>query len=582
MRREGYVLPPGESSGRDITIRQIVRDRKAYDLPNIEPLPANVIETRARELGSVLREVEERIEKRKALVEKIDALFEYSDGSRILNGVRLLLDRAPSEVAYQLALNLEYVPRASRYEFCSILLEEAPGEVVAELAHKMRLFPRDRREEIASLFLEKAPQQSAEGLALGLSYIPEDRRESFIHRFLDKVPHEAAGELAFGLVNIPRDRQEWFIRLLLEKAPHEVAEGLARSLPQIPEDRREWFIHLLLDKAPQQAAAQLAAKLLAFPREKREYLVKLLVERAPREIIPELNSIIRFSSSNTRKDLYYRLLDVVPHEAAPLLAHNITYLSIDDKRDLLPLLLDKAPGEAAFQLAQIIDLFESDEQEKIGRLIFEKAPRETAIGAKDNLEYFPEDIQRELKRIIKDVEQKELSDAETRNTALYKGVEDDNFFRKDFKKGGSVTVLFGKSLINKAILRIISDTAFASWMKAYAASEEWKKAGFSYVPIEPIIRAKADRDGKHVRVYTGVLGVNLKTYTSMAHNRKYHQHVMDQRQRIKDVLHTMNIWHGHAHPENFCVLHERKPNGDIDWDSPPRVYCIDFDRARPQ
>jgi len=65
----------------------------------------------------------------------------------------------------------------------------------------------------------------------------------------------------------------------------------------------------------------------------------------------------------------------------------------------------------------------------------------------------------------------------------------------------------------------------------------------------------------------------------MQSQKKHHWHVKRQIEKIKETLVEMGIYHGHTHNDNFCILHERTPEGEIDWSKPPRVYCIDFDQA---
>ena len=68
-------------------------------------------------------------------------------------------------------------------------------------------------------------------------------------------------------------------------------------------------------------------------------------------------------------------------------------------------------------------------------------------------------------------------------------------------------------------------------------------------------------------------------YLGMYSNKNHHDHVIKQVENIKCVLKGMGVDHGHTHINNFCILHERTPEGEIDWDKPPRVYCIDFDQS---
>ncbi|MCI0562984.1 MAG: hypothetical protein MN733_31290, partial [Nitrososphaera sp.] len=224
-------------------------------------------------------------------------------------------------------------------------------------------------------------------------------------------------------------------------------------------------------------------------------------------------------------------------------------------------------------------------REALARLALEKAPQEAAPGLMRNLRYLPEGIREKIKsqvvEIVRATEKNELTESENINPILYKEVEglEAQFSRKEFSKTGTRTVLLGGTLKNNAILRIIPNHAFISWVKAYSAVKDWKEAGFDYVPIEPILKAGFCEDGKNVRVYAGVLGVSVARYLQMHSNREHHQNVEQQVRVTKDTLRKMGISHGHEHDDNFCVLHNRTPEGEIDWSIPPRVYCIDFDQS---
>ncbi|MEA3399120.1 MAG: hypothetical protein U9R00_01245, partial [Patescibacteria group bacterium] len=72
---------------------------------------------------------------------------------------------------------------------------------------------------------------------------------------------------------------------------------------------------------------------------------------------------------------------------------------------------------------------------------------------------------------------------------------------------------------------------------------------------------------------------SVAEYLEMYSNRKHHENVEQQVKVIKETLEKIGVSHGHGHNHNFCVLHNRTPKGKIDWNIPPRVYCIDFDES---
>ena len=268
---------------------------------------------------------------------------------------------------------------------------------------------------------------------------------------------------------------------------------------------------------------------------------------------------------------------------------NLRYLPEGIREEVARLALDKAPQEAAPVLMENLQYLPEGIRGKIARLALKKAPQEAAPVLMGNLECLPKGIREGIKDEVMQmlqVEKKHLKEAEDRNPVLYGETEssEGSFLRKEFEKDGTRTVLLGGSLKNKAILRIIPNHAFVAWLKAYSAVEDWGNAGFDYVPIEPILKASSCKDDKNARVYAGVLGVSVARYLTIYSNKEHHEDVKRQVEVIKKTLKKMGITYAsinpnHEHDNNFCILHNRTPKGEIDWDTPPRVYCIDFDQA---
>ena len=326
---------------------------------------------------------------------------------------------------------------------------------------------------------------------------------------------------------------------------------------------------------------QLIAEALA-----KQYSVALQHEKTRTEILSKINRLLQ---ADKKDDGWTREIEVIlekaPQEAAPRLMGNLRYLPEGIREEVARLALEKAPQEAAPRLMGNLRYLPEGIREEVARLALEKAPQEAAPELMGNLRYLPEGIREEIEsqvvEILRTTERNQLTESENINPILYKVIEglEKQFSRKEFPKTGTKTVLFGGSLKNNAILRIIPNHAFISWMKAYSAVEDWKEAGFEYVPIEPILKANLCKDGKNARAYAGVLGVSVGKYLEMYSNREHHKNVRQQVEVIKETLKKIGVSHGHEHNNNFCVLHERTPEGEIDWSKTPRVYCIDFDES---
>jgi len=155
-------------------------------------------------------------------------------------------------------------------------------------------------------------------------------------------------------------------------------------------------------------------------------------------------------------------------------------------------------------------------------------------------------------------------------------ISDERFLRKDFVKTGSRVTLIGGELKDKVIFRHITPEAFRSWQEAYDNHDIWKRAGFDYVPIEPIVSFHQTKDGL-VDVASGVLDISFGDWKKMS--RDFSIELDKERSKIIRVLREAGITHGHAHEDNFCLRFFRKANGVVDYQKKPRIYLIDFDRA---
>ncbi|MFA6027738.1 MAG: hypothetical protein WC752_02330 [Patescibacteria group bacterium] len=173
------------------------------------------------------------------------------------------------------------------------------------------------------------------------------------------------------------------------------------------------------------------------------------------------------------------------------------------------------------------------------------------------------------------------------STPLYEDIEDKRFLSARFNKTGSETMLLDmvpgqpeKSLKSRVIIRRIHLLSFLAWQKAFENWKFWQEKGFTYIPVEPIIRVAAEvKDLKKnvVSVFTRVLGINVATWRRIT--GLYKLQIDNQIDSLIGALSELDIRHGHLHAGNFCLVFERTEDGQIDLTKPPRVYLIDFDQA---
>ena len=614
---EGSASKLQENINIDQKIDEIIKNSEMFDLPNKQRITSEKLESTVEALYRQYALSLKLDEEQNEVKAKIDNLSWASDNiDDILNNFKDILEKAPHEAVSALISNLRYLPEARREEFARLALEKAPQEAASALVRDIRNLPEAVRKEFARLALEKAPQEAAPVIIDNLRYLPEARQEEFARLALEKAPQETASTLIENLDYLPEARREELARLTLEKAPQEAASTLMSKLKYLPEARREELARLALEKAPQEAASTLMSKLKYLPEARREELARLALEKAPQEAASVLMVNLRYLPEAVREELALLALEKAPQEAASTLIGNLEYLPEARQEEFARLALEKAPQEAASAFMYSLKYLPEARREELARLALEKAPQEAVSaliwdirylpeavreefarlalekGSQEvasaliyNIEYLPEARQEELKNkakeILRIIERNIIEESERINPILYEEIEDleKQFSRKEFPKSGTRTVLLGGTLINNVILRIIPNHAFITWTKVYSAVEDWKKAGFDYVPIEPILKASSSKDGKDVRVYAGVLGVSVYSYLQMKSNKENHKIVQQQVKTIEKTLKAMGVSHGHTHLNNFCVLHERTQDGEIDWSKPPRVYCIDFDES---
>jgi len=152
--------------------------------------------------------------------------------------------------------------------------------------------------------------------------------------------------------------------------------------------------------------------------------------------------------------------------------------------------------------------------------------------------------------------------------------------REEFRKTGSTTTLVGGPLKDRLIIRHIKPGAFIAWQKAYEDYEMWRKAGFDYVPIEPIQSYRLNKEGE-VDVFSGVLDLSLDQWLEIS-GGIFEKELSELRDRIISALENEGIKHGHTHDNNFVLRFFRDEDGNPDFNRIPRLYAIDFDQAVSQ
>jgi hypothetical protein len=524
---------------------------------------------------------------------------------------KLGLEVAPGIATLSLASNLNRIHKDHIEQFVILILTNGDEYATEYLTSELSELPKSIRATIAELILLYRPNEVEETIVENIDLFPVASRSRLINLALNNNPKEAAPEI-FGILNrLPREiSRELKNKLLsLEIAPEEVGREIIANLSNYPKRIIAELVRKILSISAKRAGPILMHRLGLFPLKTGTELMEIAFENAPQEVAPNLIYNLEYFPIKVREKLALRALKANLIECGPKLILVLHLFPFERRTELAFEALKASPKEVTARLldyfltlpiaemlelsrkalkiaplefsVEIVKNFNSFPNEQIIEA-FEANPEETASMLIYRKNLFPLEIQEKIIDALIAHERKKITKSENLNPVLYSDLSglEDNKSIKEFPKTGSKTFLLGGTQVNKVILRVIPNYAFISWVKAYAAVEEWRNAGFDYVPIEPILKANIYADNDNAEVYTGVLGINADQYIEMYSTIKHRPYVLDKIDQIKEVLTRIGIDHRHVyHKKNFCVQHNRTPDGAIDWDTPPKVFCIDFDIA---
>lgn len=279
-------------------------------------------------------------------------------------------------------------------------------------------------------------------------------------------------------------------------------------------------------------------------------------------------NMIQFTPEDSRDDLRGLVLKIITD----------AFDSNDvGKQKIMAKKIDSAPVESQDNLREIVyqKILEALNQEDI------KVQRLAATM----VQYAPQNRQDELKSVIQmryESAKQQGKSNQIIEPPLYARSENENpstFSREKLSKTGSeVVLLLGDQFRNNLIIRHFEKPCFLVWQKAYEGYEYWKKAGFDYVPIEPIYSFKYNEQTQLVDVASGVLDLNLDEWYSFSGDT-FKESLDGQKEKIINTLKELGITHGHANNGNFCLRFYRNKDGSVDINRVPRIYLIDFDKA---
>jgi len=358
---------------------------------------------------------------------------------------------------------------------------------------------------------------------------------------------------------------------------------------QVEESKRKSFIEGLLKNDDIKVRKE-AVQMIWYVRERLEQ--KMLIEEALENDSVEVRKIaalvIDFAQESDRKALIEKALND-GGEVQKIAATMITCVQQSEQlflREKVKEIIEKvflsddikAKKEVAEMIQYVQKLDQSGLREKVKEIIEEALMGDNIENQKEAMEMIEWVDESEQELLMKMVVSKGLSNFFV-ESPLYKrrAISEVNFERQEFKKTGSGLTLMGGALKGKSIIRRIKPEAFLVWQKTYEDYEGWQKAGFNYVPIEPIQSYFFDEKNNLVNIFSGVLDLSLASWNNKS--LLFRKELIEQRKKITDTFDLKSIKHGHLHNNNFALCFFRKRDGSVDFDKVPRIYAIDFDAA---
>jgi len=247
------------------------------------------------------------------------------------------------------------------------------------------------------------------------------------------------------------------------------------------------------------------------------------------------------------------------------------------KQKIMAKKIDSAPVESQDNLREIV-------YQKILEALNQEDIRIQRLAA-TMVQYAPKNKQEKLRGIVKikyesAKQQKKFN--QIVEPPLYTRSENSNssIFSRDklSKTGTETTLLLGNKFKDNLIIRHLEEPCFLAWQKAYESYTHWSKAGFDYIPIEPIHSFKYSEHTQLVDVAAGVLDLNLDEWYQFSGDT-FKEYLDEQKDKIISTLKELGITHGHANNANFCLRFYRNEDGGVDINRMPRIYLIDFDKA---
>ena len=480
--------------------------------------------------------------------------------------IREALAHASLELQMEGMEMILYAPRKEQAELIKEALTHASLEVQLKGARTIRYAPRNEQAELIKEALTHASVTvQLEGAEM-IQYAPKEEQNSLrqvvVNNVRNALAHTSVEVQVQGAEMIhhaPEEEQAGLIRNALAHTNVEVQAQGAWMIGYAPEEEQGALRQMVVNNVRNALThASVAVQMRGAE----------MIQYAPKE---EQGILLQMVVNNVRNALTHASVAVQMRGA-----RMIRYAPRKEQAELIKEALTHASLEVQLEGAEMIQYAPRKGQAELIRNALAHASVAVQMEGMKMIQYAPENERTEL---TKEVLAHGLGSALIR-PPLYDaslGTDATHFSRIPFPKTGSETTLLGGTLKGKVITRTITPRAFLAWQHIYEDHEVWKKAGFAYVPIEPILSYHINVNGL-VNVQSGVLDISMAGW--LEKTTMFQAELEQQCDTIKRVLKELKIQHGHDyHDNNFCLRFFRQPDGTPDFTRTPRLYLIDFDQA---
>lgn len=462
--------------------------------------------------------------------------------------VRLGLEHTNPDVQKKAIFMIRRVPEEETFPLIKSGLEHINPEVQKNAVYMISFAPINERATLIMQGLEHTDSGVQKVSAEMFKWASQDVMVSLFKQGLEHTSHTVQKATVIMIQFARKEERVSLIKLGLEHPNADVQKAVVAMIKFAPEKERVSIIRQCLEHPNTDVQKASAGLINLVTGEERESLIKYCLDHPNTDVQRvSLEEIGRFPLDETSVNIILlkinQGLENPNADVQKAVVAMIKFVPENEISSLIRRCLEHPNLDVQRAVAGMIQFAPNDEKEQLFNLVIEKGFGESLI-----------------------------------ESPLYKNkdITKEKFSKTKFEKTGSGLILLGGELKEKTVIREIIPRAFLAWQQMYESWELWKEAGFDYVPVEPIVSFDLNQNGL-VKVYSGVLDLSLSSWSKLT--SRFETELLDQKDKIEEVLEKQKIRHGHTHSGNFCLRFFRDENGKPDLNRLPRLYLIDFDQA---